>query len=64
MTTDKNCFHVVKGTVFYYLKCGKVKLATALSLRGLENQILNDLGAVEEHLIALDIFKTKHPNLL
>ena len=63
MTINKNCFHVVKGTVFYYLKCGKEKLATALSLEGLENQIRNDLGAVEAHLVALDIFKTKHPNL-
>ena len=63
MSTEKNCCHVVKGKVFFYLKCGKDKLANAKSLKDLENKIRNELGAVEEYFIALDIYRTKNPSI-
>lgn len=64
MSTESNCCHIVKGSTNYYLKCGKEKLAKALTLKELENKIRNELGALEEYLIALDIFRTKNPGLV
>ena len=63
MSTENGCCHIVKGKVFFYLKCGKKKLASARSLMDLENKIRKDLDSVEEYLIALDIFRTKNPGL-
>ncbi len=63
MSTEENCCHVVRGKVFFYLKCGKNKLAKALTLKELEEKIEKELKGVEEYLIALDIFRRKNPGL-
>ena len=63
MSTEENCCHVVRGKVFFYLKCGKNKLAKALTLKEHEEKIEKELKGVEEYLIALDIFRRKNPGL-
>ena len=56
---NNNDIHVVKGTVFYYLKIGKNKIAKAFTLGGLQQIIEKEHNSNNDYLVAIDIARTQ-----